>query len=229
MPDHAPKAELLRSLGRLVRGLSALFWGLPLALFVCVKIATVEWMQPQFMAAPVAGTLLIFYGLALLSDFQKQERVWHHALDRAKLIAIINIGLSPFCFWWGRLPNVVFYNIAVGILFVSGMLFIFNLNLVLQRLAAMLPDETLRSESRVFGNLNRTLLLVVLGGLAIYTVLEQVPSLPDGLVKVLLVLEFLKPIVFAVFALLILIPLAMTMTLIWKIKEAIFSSVFGAE
>ena len=36
MPDPAPNVELLRSLGRLVRGLSALFWGLPLALIVCL-------------------------------------------------------------------------------------------------------------------------------------------------------------------------------------------------
>src|SRR6267378_2351881 len=32
MLDPAPNAELLRSLGRLARGLSALFWGMPAAL-----------------------------------------------------------------------------------------------------------------------------------------------------------------------------------------------------
>ncbi len=229
MPEYAPKAELLRSLGRLVRGLSALFWGLPIALFVCVKIATVEWSKPLFIFAPVGATGLLFYGLALLGHFQQQERVWRHALDRAKLVAVVNIGLSPFCFWWGQLPSVFFYNIAVGMLLVSGVLFIFNLNLVLQRLAAMLPDETLRSETRTFGNLNRFLLLLVLGGLAVYMGLLQITNLPDWFIRLMIALTFAKPLLLGLFAVLILLPLAMTMTLIWKIKEAVFSSVFSAE
>ena len=37
-----PNAELLNSLGRLVRGLSALFWGLPLTLVVSVQTAAVH-------------------------------------------------------------------------------------------------------------------------------------------------------------------------------------------
>ena len=36
MSETAPKTELMRSLGRLVRGLSALFWGLPIALVVWI-------------------------------------------------------------------------------------------------------------------------------------------------------------------------------------------------
>ena len=39
MSDTLAKPELLRSLGRLVRGLSALFWGLPAALLICVETA----------------------------------------------------------------------------------------------------------------------------------------------------------------------------------------------
>ena len=34
MPEAPPNPELMRSLGQLVRGLSALFWGLPLTLVV---------------------------------------------------------------------------------------------------------------------------------------------------------------------------------------------------
>src|SRR5437764_1404541 len=42
MSETAPKTELMRSLGRLVRGLSALFWGLPIALVACVQSATTD-------------------------------------------------------------------------------------------------------------------------------------------------------------------------------------------
>ena len=36
MPEAATNPQLLRSLGKLARGLSALFWGLPISLLVCV-------------------------------------------------------------------------------------------------------------------------------------------------------------------------------------------------
>ena len=39
MADPVPNPELLRALGRLARGLSALFWGLPTALIIGVRAA----------------------------------------------------------------------------------------------------------------------------------------------------------------------------------------------
>src|ERR1051325_7951125 len=83
MPEPAPNPELLSSLGRLVRGLSALFWGLPLALVVCVQTAKGEWFEKFGIIPPLAATILLFHGLKLSGHFQKQERVWATALDRA--------------------------------------------------------------------------------------------------------------------------------------------------
>src|SRR5688572_6427405 len=162
MPETAPKAELLRSLGRLVRGLSALFWGLPLALVVSVYVGTNEWARPVHMFGPVAVLGLLFYGLNLLSDFQKQERIWRESLERAQLLALVNVGLSPFIYWYNRVPDELFFHAAILMLMTTGLLFLFNLNHVIQRLAAMLPDETLRTETRVFGNLNLSLLTAIL-------------------------------------------------------------------
>src|SRR3954462_6763381 len=113
MPEIAPKAELMRSLGRLVRGLSALFWGLPLSLITCVYVATNEWVKPAHIFAPIAVTALLYYGLNQLDSFQKQERIWYEALDRAKLVALVNLGLSPFVFWYNRLPTHPFYEAAL--------------------------------------------------------------------------------------------------------------------
>src|SRR5262249_12423583 len=58
-----PKVELMLSLGRLVRGLSALFWGLPTALVVCVQTAKSEWLRPLGVIPPIATTALLFYGV----------------------------------------------------------------------------------------------------------------------------------------------------------------------
>ena len=226
MSDTAPKAELMRSLRRLVRGLSALFWGLPLTLLVCVRTTVSEWLRPLGVLPPIMTTVLLLYGLFQLGYFQRQERVWVHSLDRAKVLAIVNVGLSPFVFWWGQLPQVPFYFLTVGLLMLSGVLFLFNLNFVLQRLAAMLPDETLRLETRFFTSFNLYLLFTLIGLVALYLILQQMNSLPMIVVQLVRAVDSGRQwlLIF-----LILLPLAMTMTLIWKIKEVVLASVFEGE
>ena len=74
MPDATPNPELLRSLGRLVRGLSALFWGLPVALIVCVQTAKMDILRLFGVVPPLLVTGWVAYGLWQLGHFQKQER-----------------------------------------------------------------------------------------------------------------------------------------------------------
>ena len=233
MSETAPKTELMRSLGRLVRGLSALFWGLPIALVVCVQTANTSWLDSlghYGLIVPVAVTALLFYGLHLMSDFQKQERIWVLALDRAKIVGLVNIGLAPFLHWHERLPDVPLFSSAVSVMALSALVFLFNVNLLLHRLTAMLPDETLREETKVFTSLNGILLVLIPTFLAFYFALSQVRHPPQ---TVGFALRFMEPLsqwlwLFLIL-LLILLPMAITMSLIWKIKEAILASVFGPE
>ncbi len=226
MPETAPNSELLRSLGRLVRGLSALFWGLPIALIVCVQAAKTDILARFGAIAPVAATGWLFFGLWQLGHFQKQERIWIQVLDRAKWLALVNFGLSPFLYWWSQMPTQLFYTVMVGVMAVSALLFLSNLNLVLYRLSAMLPDESLRQETRSFTNLNRLLLLgIMLLGIACLLLLRfpaLLPS-PERFFELLSVGGLWLMVFLA------LPPLAMTMALIWKIKEVILESVFGPE
>src|SRR6266704_2607636 len=142
MSDSAPNADLLRSLGRLVRGLSALFWGLPVALIVCFYTSTAEGPKSYGMLPPLAATGLLVYGLWQLGGFQKQERVWRNALDRARVLSLVNFFLSPFLYWWNRVPGQSFFLAMVIVFALSALLFLGSINQVLQRLGAMLPDET---------------------------------------------------------------------------------------
>jgi hypothetical protein len=223
MTETAPKAELMRSLRRLVRGLSILFWGLPLAVLVCVRTSASEWLRPIGVVPPILSTVVLLYGLCELGAFQRQERIWTNALDRAKILAIVNVGLSPFIFWWNQLPQVSFYFFAVAVLMLSGLLFLFNLNFVLQRLAAMLPDETLRMETKFFTSFNLYLLTAVFTFMAVYVLLAQSQGLPLLLNRIVRIIEAGQQWIL-LFS--ILLPLAMTMILIWKIKEVVLASVF---
>src|SRR5437764_14925945 len=146
MAEPGPNAELLRSLGRLARGLSALFWGLPLSLIICIHTAKAEEFKTFGIAPAPVCTALLVYGLWQLGSFQQQERVWRSALDRARILSLINFGLSPFLYWWHRVPANSFFLAMVILLAMCAVLFLASLNRLLQRLGAMLPDETLRLE-----------------------------------------------------------------------------------
>jgi hypothetical protein len=219
------EAELLRSLGKLTRGLSALFWGLPASLIVCAETARADWLKPLGMLPALAVNALLLFGLWQMSDFQKQERPWRNALDRAKLLGLVNLGLCPFLFWQNKMPEQPLFNAAVFMLVLSAIIFLFNLNVVLKQLGAMLPDETLRQETRQFTLLNRWLLV---GWLVFISASITVPQTFDlsALINPKL-LFWLQHAEIAVLLFLGLSPLAITLALIWKTKETILDSVFG--
>jgi hypothetical protein len=233
MPEAA-KAELLRALGRLVRGLSALFWGLALTGLVCLEMVYLETAQmlsrqtfrlsaflPAFLISP-----LLWHGLNQLRAFQAQERIWQRALSRAEILAVLDAGLAPFLYWWHKFPSVPLYAVCVGLLFLSGLFLLVQINCVLQRLCAMLPDETLRAETKLFTAFNLSLLAALLAGLLLYFLLTRLPALPAWL-ALWMDAAGAAGIWLALF--LILMPLAMTMALLWKTKEVILDSVFGAK
>ena len=220
-----PTPELLRSLGRLVRGLSALFWGLPLALFICVQTAKMDWLQPFNIFPAIAATGLLLFGLMQIGAFQKQERPWRAALDWARLFALVNFGLSPFVFWWNRFPDNPFFNLTIGLLALSGVLFLFCLNVVLLRLGNMLPDEALRQEVRPFTALNRYMLLVLLLLAVVFLAMSQVRDVPVQFQRLFFLINQLGEWLLIFLGL---PPLALTMALLWKTKETVLESVFQA-
>jgi hypothetical protein len=225
MPEPAPNAELLRSLGRLVRGLSALFWGLPITLLACFYTAKADSLKSFGIVPPLVATGLLAYGLWQLGDFQRQERVWRAALDRAKLLSLFNLGLSPFLYWWNKMPTNTFFLAMVLLMAISALFFLGSVNLVLRRLGAMLPDEALRLETRQFTALNLNLLLVTVVLALLYVTAGQFPDPPYWLASLLILMEH-RSLWFLI--VLVLLPLAMTMALLWKTKEVILDNVFGA-
>jgi hypothetical protein len=223
-PEHNP--DLLRTLGRLVRGLSALFWGLPIALIVCFHTARSPSAQGFGVTPPLFCTAWLLYGLWLLGDFQPQERVWVKSLDRARVLALINFGISPFLFWWNRMPAQPFFLAMVLLSAFAGVLFLSSLNLVLRRLGAMLPDEGLRIEIRQFTALNLNLLtvLLLLGVIMVVLRLFRGDELPLWFYTARQLLDRSSVVLLVPF---LLLPLAMTMALVWKTKEVIMDSVFS--
>jgi hypothetical protein len=230
MPDPVPNAEVLRSLGRLVRGLSALFWGLPSALIVCFYTARTEGIRAFGIMPPLVCAGWLAYGLWQLGAFQKRERVWRNTLDRAQLLSLINLGLSPFLYWSSRVPADRFFFLMVLLLALCGLLFLASLNQVLQRLGAMLPDEALRLEIKQFTALNLNLLSGMLALTLAYVVLGHLlKGMPHWAQRIAVHLDQSGGWCLVPMIPLVLLPLAMTMALLWKTKQVILDSVFGAK
>ena len=224
VPDPRAEAALLRALGGLARGLSALFWGLPATLVVSAETARADWLKPLGLLPGLATNGLLLYGLWQMGGFQKTERPWRRALDRAKFTGLINFGLCPFVYWHNKMPNQLFFTTMVVLLQLTALVFLYYLNQVVERLGAMLPDETLRQETRQFTALNRSLLITLLLLAGAYVCLLQFPQPSPAIALVLLWIEHGGFWLLVFFALL---PLAMTMALLWKTKEVILDSVFG--
>ena len=240
MTNPPPNPELLRALGYVVRGLSTLFWGLPIALLVCVhtclQASEAEILRNLGAVPPLITTAWLAFGLWQLRHFQRQERIWIRALDRARMISLVLVGLSPFLYWWNRLPNEEFFGTAVALMALTGLVFLSSLNLVLLRLGAMLPDESLRQETRYFCTLNRYLLIgIIILGVLFYSLArfpdllsELLSFLPDPWSSPAELFRVIGPGGFWLMIFLTLLPLAMTMALLWKTKETIFESLFSS-
>ncbi len=224
MPEATPNPELLRSLGHLVRGLSALFWSLPAALVICFHTVKADGLLRFGIVPPFICIAVLLYGLHMLGTFQPQERIWQQTLDRARLLALINLGLSPFLYWHNRVPNAPVFVAMVILMAFAALVFLASLNLVLQRLGAMLPDEALRHEIKQFTSVNLNLLSVTGALSALYLAASQFKSVPLWLG---ILLETVDRASFWFLVLLVLLPMAMTMALLWKTKEVILASVFG--
>lgn len=226
MADATSNPQLLPSLGKLARGLSALFWGLPAWVIVGVWTVKEEALKPLGLAPVLVLNGLLILGLLRLAEFQKQERPWRAALDRALLPAIVNLGLCPFLYWFSRMPEQPLFMGAILVLALSALIFLFNLNVVLQQLGAMLPDEILRLDTRQFTILNRWLLVAWLVVAALGLLANEVIPLRAHFgPHVMFWATHLETTILLVLGL---APLVITMALIWKTKEVILDSVFSA-
>lgn len=225
-PPLAPdQIDLLTSLRRLVRGLSALFWGVPFALLACVQSMVTDWLRPLGTLPPVVATGLVLFGVMEAQRFRPQERIWQTTLSRTRIFATVIFGLSPFVFFWSRYPHEDYFRLCMVFLGVCAILFVYHLNLSLRYLARMLPDQTLREDTELFTGMNIILIFFLLISVTVFRLLQQVDTLP---LTVIHILDVVAKSGRWSYIFLVLLPVAMSMSLIWKIKETVMSGIFGA-
>ena len=119
---------------------------------------------------------------------------------------------------------------------ITGLVFLLLLNPMLHRLAAMLPDETLRLETRLFTTLNCYLLALMVVVASLYLLAQR--YFPTSFEQALVFFYQINPFPVAIsfdrgglwiVMIFLLLPVAMTMAITWKIKEVILAGVFGPQ
>ncbi|MBX3731479.1 MAG: hypothetical protein KF791_02670 [Verrucomicrobiae bacterium] len=218
-----PGGPVIPTLARVVRGLLVLFWAVPGVLLSDIALALdMAWRHFGFAPTIVAAASLVL-GVSELRHFHPRERVWRQALHRTLLLALMLLALSPMPVWWSRAPDERFFANGMVLLVFAGLAFLVSLNDALRRLAAMLPDETLRAETRFFTTLNTTFLLALGAGVVVWLTLRLHPPTASWAVLLRWILESTRP---WLLIMVLLLPVALTMTLLWKIKGVILQSVF---
>lgn len=207
-------------LGSVLRGLSAIFWGLPVTLLAFARHFLSFLPSAYDLVLPSAGTLLLGYGVFRLSKLHGQERVWQHPLAMCQILAVILAGLSPFLFLWNRVPSEPFFARAVALSLGVALIFLIALSNTLARLAALLPDPATQADASLFasvtGYVGATLAAV---SLVLYWRLE-----PATLSEFLSLPQ--QPVAHALQAfmlILALVPVAISMAVTWKLKEVVLA------
>lgn len=226
---------LLLGLGGVVRGLTVLVWALPLALAIVVwtaaRVASAmpspfsDLLMSMGVVPAVAVTIALWFGVWQLGRFQPNIPSWQRSAERARGLALLLIGFAPFLFWWSRRPELLYFKISAAVLILLGLFFLAQLNAVLRRLTGILPDQALREETVSMARLNY-FILGVLGVLQIaFFVFDRtnIEVITTWLPR--LYLEFVRLLLL----LFMVIPVAITIALMWKIKETILESVFSGD
>lgn len=209
--------------GRLLRGLATLFWALPLTVILGVQTAETNLLGSFGFWPALGATGLLLFAVHQLSACQPGDPRWQAAVERARLLAVLLTGLAPFLHWYRLVPRHEHYQYAMLAAAVAGLLFTANLGGLLVRLTALLNRPALHDEARLFLGINLPLLVGEMLLLLGWATLIRSRLGPAALA---VAAPYLPRLGFAAL-LLIVLPIALTMTLIWKVKQAILDEAFA--
>ena len=211
------------SLAHVVRGLGALFWGLPLSLVFSAQTARTDFFGRLGFGPALFANLLLVYALWELGRCGRRTPRWQAGLFRSRFLAIMMAGLTPFLQWWKVIPGRDHFQFAVFAFLLAGLLFLGHLTMLLLRLAELLDESPLEDEARLFLGVNLPLLgAVALVACAVMAV-GYSPWRPS---LVVVFAPWFYRLGFGVLVM-VLLPLALNMTLVWKLKQGLLDQAFS--
>ncbi len=240
---HVPSTELRP----LLRGLNALLVGLPLALLVCVPGAVGDWIRLFVIVLLEGNALPGMWVLALLPSlfaigllavavwqlgrFRTDVKEWQADLYHSRLFVLVCLGLAPFLQWAevesvGLLGGEFVFSLNVILFTLAAFVFLLHLNLLLRRLATLLPNEVLQADTRIFAKLNPMLLLLVLAVVGVYLLASMLEPVNQRFKQIM---EAINAQSGRLLILLVLPSLATTLSMVWKSRQTALRMIFEPE
>jgi hypothetical protein len=201
---------------RLLRGFTAVFWGLPVSLllfFGAVDVNIVVWFR---LPTYILGVAVVYIGLALLRFSGLDRGPWKKQARNGLIAAFLLIYLGPFVYWYSFLPRSGWYYLTnLCLLLGAAMWLLFAVNRLAGELGAETQDRDLMMESRLCSwsiVLLMVLPMILTTAFSSYMALKYESSLVAEMRGVRQESPWWIHIFF-------LIPLSLTMTSSWKAKE----------
>jgi hypothetical protein len=228
-----PSAEIKLNgidLVRLSQGFSCIFWGLPIALFLCVQLKilrtvvadpfTRSSLEQLYFSLFVAVLALVCFGAYKLSKVPTMGDRWKRRVRVSLSLAAINLYFSPFLYWWLTMPDNAFYTLNMFAFIGSLILLLFSLNFLSMEFGRFLGDSSLVIESRLFLGINVLVLALPSAGVFVWAAIRSwhIESTQSMGLEFINLLELPYPWQLLLFIVLFL-PVSLTLANLWRVKE----------
>lgn len=206
-----------------LRGLSALFWGLPAALVASIHVSLDAHAMGLRFILPMGAFTLLAYGSHQLRWVSVTRMTgWSNRVDLLGILSMGQLFLSPFLFFFARAADQWLFIGSVYFLGLNWVGFLLVLCNLIGGIVLTSPDRTLHQDYLwMKGFIGGALTLLALG----WTLLFIRIFLPDlGIEPPVLYMiypQFLGTflIISAIF------PVTVLMNVLWKVKEYVFLTV----
>lgn len=216
-PATAPTLALPRhELAQLTRGVAYIFWGL-LALWAAglqIVLASAEWLTGLF---GLFGAIGVLAGAWALTQAPSIGPTWRRHTGSLLVLGVLSAYLSPFAWMWRQVPTSAYFLAHALAWWWVALAFLVVLNACLRSLAQASGDRGLVWQATGVGG-TTYLLLVGPYTVVVLELAEAAQRHGDSLTVAQFLLTHLHPV--ALFALLT--PLALTLSLVWSVKDWAF-------
>lgn len=203
-----------------LRGLSALFWGLPAALVASIHVSLdSNAMGSRFILPMGAFALLAFGSHQLRWVSVTGVTGWGNRVDLLRILSLGQLFLSPFLFFYARAADQWLFIGSLYVLGLNWVVFLMVLCNLIGGIVQTSPDPTLHQDYLwMKGFIGGALTLLALG----WTLLFIRIFLPELGVEIP-VLYLIYPQFLGTFLIISAIfPVTVLMNVLWKVKEYVF-------
>ncbi len=210
-----------------LRGMSALFWGLPIALVSSIQVTLDSYALMMRFLFPLSAFALLAYGAHQVRWIQVLGmRSWRFRVDLLRVVSLAQLLLAPFLLFYSRSPDQPLFVASLYLLGLCWCLFLLALCQVLGGMVQTIGEESMRQDFLwMKGFIGGALSLMALG----WTILF-VRNLFLEAERMPLILYLLHPQFLGTFLIISAIfPVTVLMNLAWKLKEHVFHEALGKD